>query len=130
MDFIISSTFLDPSDFDYEDEEYASPVNIRTALYGLFLIAKDHTTDKRTLNTINKAIIMIDNISDEEMYHAFGDVWPPDDLSIENIITIAKSVKSLHKVISEYNPEQQEKFEKRYSRVVRIIDKAFINNME
>ena len=131
MEYIIfDGGMIDPSEF-IEDEEEVSPVNIRTALYALFLIAKDHTEDKRSITALDKAIVMIDNICDDEIFHAFGDVFPPDDLSIENIIKIAHSVKSLHNVISKHSTEQtQEQFEKKYNRVVRIIDKAFLSNQE
>lgn len=65
-----------------------SPCNIRTSLYGLFLVAHD-TLDHPI---INRAMEVLDSIQDCTLFGTLAIFYPPNDISVEGIVRLAKAV--------------------------------------
>lgn len=75
-----------------------SGMNIKASCYGLFLIGLDLTTDQHQKNLLNAALDRVHNIADSTAFHALALMYPLDDVSIPDILGLAKAVHLLDTV--------------------------------
>jgi hypothetical protein len=76
-------------------KELMSGCNIKTACYGLFLVALDHNLTKKQTKEIEQSIKKLDNITDCTAFNFLSLFFPPYDISLEGILTLSKAVYEL-----------------------------------